>query len=177
MDDSQGRGCSLSGDRINALNKALTRVFYALFILLPILQLAFGGSSGLPWAIRTVVVAGVSFAAVTAVRALIDAPRPYEVLKSPPLIDKDTKGKSFPSRHVFSCFMIAMCWIAWSPGCDAAWTPQAGVGPAQVVGIALLALGVVMAGVRVVGGVHWTRDVVVGAAVGVVAALVGFWLV
>jgi membrane-associated phospholipid phosphatase len=34
---------------------------------------------------------------------------------------------------------------------------------------------VLLAACRVIGGVHWVKDVVVGALAGIVAGLVGFW--
>ena len=52
------------------------------------------------------IVTGVPFIAVTLLRRLINAKRPYELLpfyETPP---KNKIGKSFPSRHVFSIFVI-----------------------------------------------------------------------
>lgn len=133
------------------LNSGLTYLGYALYPLLLVL-VALDRTSDL-W--RFVVVPGASFVLLSLVRARIDAPRPYEVLVIDPLIHKDTRGRSFPSRHVFSIFVIAMAWLAYLP----------------VVGAVLLVLGVLMAVVRVVGGVHWPRDVVVGAVCGIAAGL------
>lgn len=131
------------------LNRWLTYAGYALYpLLLVLVALA---DAGRLW--RFVLVPGVSFVLLSLVRARIDAPRPYEVLDIDPLIRKDTKGRSFPSRHVFSIFVIAMAWLAFEPP----------------VGVVLLVLGALMALVRVVGGVHWLRDVVAGAICGVAA--------
>ena len=60
--------------------------------------------------------AGVAFAAVTLFRKAVNAPRPYETLGIDPLIEKDTAGRSFPSRHTFSLFMIAATWLVAQPG-------------------------------------------------------------
>ena len=51
---------------------------------------------------------GSVFVGLSVVRKIINAPRPYEKFDMPPVLEKDTKGKSFPSRHVFSVFIIAM---------------------------------------------------------------------
>lgn len=104
---------------------------------------------------RELLVPAVSFGVLSLARARIDAPRPYEVLAIDPLISKNTRGRSFPSRHVFSSFVIAMGWLAWR------WP----------VGVALLVASAMLAVVRVLGGVHWPRDVIVGALLGIAAGV------
>lgn len=118
------------------------------------------GGSG--WAVdkwglltRVVLVPAGSFCLMSAMRKVLNKPRPYEVLAIDPLIHKSTRGKSFPSRHVFSSVVIAMAWLTWC----------------VPVGVALLVASALMAVVRVLGGVHWPRDVVAGAALGVLAGL------
>ena len=138
-------------------NRLLTYLGYLLYPLLVVLVAA---SGNMAWLARTIAVPAASFAAVTLARARLNRPRPYEVLDIDPLIHKDTRGRSFPSRHVFSIFMIAMSWLAWC----------------APVGVALLVLSTAMAVVRVLGGVHWPRDVVAGALVGVACGILGFWV-
>lgn len=133
------------------LNRGLTYLGYALYPLLLVLVLVTRQADF--W--RFLLVPGISFALLTLVRARIDEPRPYEVLNIDPLIHKDTRGKSFPSRHVFSIFVIAMAWLAYLPP----------------VGATLLVLSALMAFVRVVGGVHWPHDVIAGALCGIAAGL------
>ena len=51
---------------------------------------------------------------------------------------------------------------------------------AAPVGVRVQALKVVMhmgLGVRVIGGVHFPRDVLVGAAVGILAGVIGFYVI
>lgn len=110
--------------------------------------------------LKEILVPAVLFIGLSVFRRFYNAPRPYEALAIDPLIHKDTQGKSFPSRHIFSVFMIAMCWLAYCP----------------LVGIALLAGGVVMAVVRVIGGVHYPRDVIAGALVAVLGGILGLWI-
>lgn len=85
------------------LNHTLTGfifVLYPAFLLLLFLE-------GSTFFLRALLVPAISFAAVTLFRRIFNAPRPYEKFGLPPAIEKDTAGKSFPSRHVFSVFIIA----------------------------------------------------------------------
>ena len=51
------------------------------------------------------------FICVTVVRAILNFPRPYERFEMPPVIPKNTKGHSWPSRHVFSATIIALIFF------------------------------------------------------------------
>ena len=90
------------------------------------------------------------FVLTTVLRIVVGERRPYEALDIEPLIHKDTVGKSFPSRHMYSIAAIAM---AWASCC-------------VPVGVCLLALTAVMGWIRVLGGVHYTHDVIAGALLG-----------
>lgn len=145
------------GRRLSAIenvNKILTAIVYAAYIVLLVVG-AVTRYSGFP---QIVLVPAISFAAVTVFRKAVNAKRPYEVLDIEPLIKKDTTGKSFPSRHVFSVFVIAvtLCSV-WLPG-----------------GIILLVVGVLLAFMRVLGGVHFPRDVIAGALIGIGCGLLCF---
>lgn len=109
-----------------------------------------------------IAVPAISFALVSLLRRIVNAPRPYEVFDAQPVIAKDTLGKSFPSRHTFSIFVIGMTFCAC---CPLAWA-----------GPAILALGCVLGAIRVLAGVHFPRDVIAGALAGILCGLVGFWV-
>lgn len=109
---------------------------------------------------RAVIVPLDAFLIISVFRCLIRRPRPYEVFGTAPAIPKDTKGKSFPSRHVFSVFMIAMTYLCLSP-----W---------GAAGVLLLVAGCLLAVIRVVSGVHFISDVIAGAAAGVLAGVIGY---
>lgn len=111
-----------------------------------------------PVAVRLVLTCGVSFAALSLARQALNFPRPYEVYGLPPLLHKETQGKSFPSRHVFSICVIGTSLLYILPP----------------LGVVLLILGALLAAARVVSGVHFVRDVAAGAALGVLSAVIGF---
>ena len=144
-------------ERVRLADKAFTLLVYLAYPAL-LLWLLLARS---PLLLRAVLTPGVSFAAVSLFRKYYNAPRPYEVLDIDPLIPKDTRGKSFPSRHVFSVFVIAAVFFRVSPA----------------LGAALGAVGVVIALIRVIGGVHFPRDVLAGAVIGLLSGAVGLWLI
>lgn len=109
-----------------------------------------------------IAVPAISFVLVSLLRRCINAPRPYEVFNAQPVIAKDTLGKSFPSRHTFSIFIIGMTFYAC---CPLTWS-----------GPAILALGCVLGAIRVLAGVHFPRDVIAGALAGILCGIVGFWI-
>lgn len=91
-------------------------------------------------------------------RKKINAPRPYEVWEIVPLLDRDSPGQSMPSRHVFSATIISMACMHAS----------------LTVGVILLVLSAFLGLVRVLGGVHYPKDVVVGYACGLVWGVIFF---
>ena len=150
---------------VSLANKVITDVVYVAYpcLLVWLTYAAVTGAAGaVGTLLRAVLVPGVSFALVTVLRKAINAPRPYEVFDASPIIPKDTRGNSFPSRHAFSIFVIAMTFCAC---CPLAW-----VGPVMLV------VGVLLAVIRVVSGVHFPRDVVVGALLGMLAGFMGLWI-
>lgn len=112
--------------------------------------------------IKAILVPFDSFIILTIFRFFVNAKRPYEVFDIPPVIAKDTRGRSFPSRHVFSVFIIAMTFFA--------------VCPVPVLGGVIFVLGILLAVVRVFAGVHFPRDVIAGAISGIAAGYIGYFL-
>ena len=86
------------------------------------------------------------FVILSFLRKKINAPRPYEVWEIVPILDRDSPGQSMPSRHVFSATIISMACLHASLS----------------VGVILLVLSAFLGLVRVLGGVHYPKDVVVG---------------
>lgn len=131
---------------LNIVNRGIVIVFYVAYALL----LGWACVSD-PWRLVPLVgVTAVGFVAVSFFRRRFNAPRPYECCSIAPLIARDGAGKSFPSRHTFSAFAIAASWFAAS----------------VPVAVVLLVAAGVLAVCRVLGGVHFPRDVVAGAFIG-----------
>ena len=98
------------------------------------------------------------FVILSLLRKKLNAPRPYEVWEIVPLLDRDSPGQSMPSRHVFSATIISMACLHASLS----------------VGVILLVLSVFLGLVRVLGGVHYPKDVLVGYACGLVWGVIFF---
>ncbi|GEK91651.1 phosphatase PAP2 family protein [Alkalibacterium kapii] len=140
---------------INQLNKVVTYLIYAVYPIVLIVLLTEDDTRF--W--RVLFVPALSFIMVSLFRNHFNAPRPYEVTGKPPIIKKTTKGKSFPSRHVFSAFVIATSvYFITKP-----------------FGLFLFIAGLILAFLRVVGGVHFTRDVIAGALIGIIAGMIGLY--
>ena len=93
----------------------------------------------------------IGFGLLSAIRKRLNQARPYEKWAIQPLLAKDTSGKSMPSRHVFSATVISMCLLYFF------WLP----------GLICLLLSAGLALVRVIGGVHYPKDVVIGYLCGI----------
>ena len=137
---------------LRAGGRAATGAMYAAYPVLLALICASGDLRRLAW---NLVIPAASFALLTVVRARINRPRPYEAWPIDPLIHKDTKGNSMPSRHVFSSAVIAMAWLAF-------WPPA---------GILFLGVTAAAAVIRILGGVHYPSDVAAGFAAGLAAGV------
>ena len=145
---------------IHIANKLCTGVMYLAYPVLLVYLFFYGRVSSYFSFWKALLVPGISFVVLTIGRALINRPRPYEMFGIAPVIPKDTKGNSFPSRHVFSATIIAMTFLLMSPW---SW-----------LGLMFLMIAFALAVVRVVSGVHYISDVVAGILVAVVAAVIGY---
>ena len=139
---------------LHIANKIITAIIFAAY---PCLLLVLLQQKDLRLT-RAICVPLDGFLIVSVLRAFMNRPRPYEVFEMPPVIPKDTKGHSWPSRHVFSAAVISFTFL-WI--CPAA-------------GIAGLMLTAMLAWIRVVSGVHFICDVVAG--IGIAAAFSLFYL-
>lgn len=106
-----------------------------------------------------VAIPAVAFLLVTILRKMLNIERPYEKLTIEPLIHKQTKGKSFPSRHVFSATMIALTVVTVYP----------------VWGVSLVGVSLLLALCRVLAGVHYPIDVLAGMGCALAGA-VWYWI-
>ncbi|MBR0381580.1 MAG: phosphatase PAP2 family protein [Eubacterium sp.] len=136
---------------IKSANLLFTITGFTAYPLLLLLQFRKKGVK----AVSYVIIPGTAFVLVSAARRMIGRKRPYESHEITPLIDKESTGNSFPSRHVFSLFLIAFLWISVS-------IPAA---------VCLTAAAVILAAIRVIAGVHYLSDVIAGAFLGIFSAV------
>lgn len=141
---------------LHILNKILEIFMVAAYVLLLIYEFREKEEA----LVRSILVPLDAYIITSVFRWLVGRKRPYEVFGVEPVIHKESKGNSFPSRHVFSAFVIAMTYLLSSPWFYA--------------GIGLLAAAAVIAVVRVLSGVHYVSDVVCGAMIGIGAGVIGF---
>lgn len=138
---------------------------YPVFVAYPtlvvvIFVLYLTGKAELPLLIKEIAVPAFAFLTVTFFRRFFNFQRPYEKYDITPIVRKDKKGQSFPSRHAASVFIIAMAFLYVNI-------------PA---GIAFLTLGALLCVSRVICGVHFFRDVLAGALYSVLIGYIGFFL-
>lgn len=126
-----------------------------LFISYPVLLLYLLMNGRIKELLLCTVIPAASFVIVSLFRSVYAQKRPYEVFDIVPLIPKQTKGKSFPSRHVFSVYIIGMTFFY----------------VVKPVGIVIFLSGILMAYIRVAGGVHFPKDVAAGAVIGILCGL------
>lgn len=110
-------------------------------------------------AVKVLLVPFAAFLFTTIIRKVKNEPRPYEKYTIRPLIPREKKGESFPSRHTLSILIIAMAFLYIN----------------TALGILFLLLGVILAAVRVAAGIHFPRDVIAAALISLIFGLIGFF--
>ena len=146
-----------SSKKISASLKMISHAAVAVYALSFFAMLVWFYLSEPASAAKLILAVGIPFILVSIVRRMINAPRPYQLYDFYEVLPKGKQGRSFPSRHVFSAFVIAV--IAFSVS---VW-----------LSVALLLLGIVVSTSRVLLGIHFVRDVVAGALIGIVSAILG----
>ena len=141
---------------LRAFNRFMTVVMpmiYLTLLAITYLQQGLGKQVGI-----YLFIPASGFVILSLLRKKINAPRPYEEWDIKPLLDRDSPGQSMPSRHVFSATIISMACLHASLS----------------VGLTLLVLSALLGLVRVLGGVHYPKDVVVGYICGLVWGVIFF---
>ena len=134
---------------LQLFNGSITRLMYLLYPLLLAYIFWYQKEQILPY----ILLPGLAFLLVTLIRKVLNQARPYETWDIQPFLKKETQGQSMPSRHVFSATMISMCFLSFN----------------ICLGAVLLILSAILAVCRVLGGVHYPKDVLVGMAFGILA--------
>ena len=125
----------------NRLMTVVMPIVYLILLVITYLQQGLGKQVGI-----YLFIPASGFVILSFLRKKINAPRPYEVWEIVPLLDRDSPGQSMPSRHVFSATIISMACLHAS----------------LTMGMICLTLSAFLGLVRVLGGVHFPKDVVVG---------------
>lgn len=103
----------------------------------------------------SLLIPAISFLCVSLIRYIIDRDRPYDKQHLQKILKARKKGRSFPSRHVFSASVIAATFAPIS----------------LALSVVLFASAVLLALCRVIGGVHYISDVLVGLALGAIVGI------
>ncbi|WP_294656862.1 phosphatase PAP2 family protein [uncultured Ruminococcus sp.] len=101
------------------------------------------------------------FAIVTFFRKIFNRPRPYEKFATTSVFGKNKKGESMPSRHTACAFIIAMAFMYVS----------------IPLGIAYLIISAFIMISRVLAGVHFISDVIVGMAISLLYGYFSFFII
>ena len=144
---------------IKALHDVLPLVLY-IFYPIQLITLAINEGLLSEVFLRFTLIPLCTLIVVSVIRVIVNAKRPYEAYDYTPAVDKHTLGKSFPSRHTVCAFIIAMAFLYVQ----------------TKLGVIMLFLAAVIGVTRVLAGVHFIRDVVGGAAIGVIVGFLGFFV-
>lgn len=137
----------------NRLMTVVILIVYLTLLVITYLQEGLGKQVGI-----YLFIPASGFVILSLLRKKINAPRPYEEWTIKPLLDRDSPGQSMPSRHVFSATIISMaCFHA-----------------SLSLGVILLVFSAFLGAVRVLGGVHYPKDVVVGYICGLAWGVIFF---
>lgn len=135
----------------------VTRIIYvAFFVMLIVLLLQRDERI-----VRVVLVTGISFILVSVFRHFYNEKRPYTIYDFNPIVRKEKTGESMPSRHVFSGFVIGMAFLYIQP----------------YLSIPVFVCSIFMGLGRVIAGVHFPKDVIAGAIIGIISGIIGFYLI
>ena len=111
--------------------------------------------------IRALLVPAACFLVVTVLRPLIGRQRPYDRFDAPPVGRcKRGKGRSMPSRHAASAAAVA-CAVIYAF-------------PVWPVGVAMTALSLLIASLRVLSGQHYLSDALAAVAISFLLSLIGY---
>ena len=133
--------------QLRLCNKIVTNTYYVVYPFLLLYLFAKQSEKLLP----TILIPLLSIVAITLLRKVLARPRPYEEYPIDQILEKETQHNAMPSRHVFSATIIEMMCFTVSP----------------ILACILLVLAALEGYIRVVGGVHYPRDVIVGYLLGV----------
>ena len=101
-----------------------------------------------------------NFLFISVMRKLLNKSRPYDLFNHTPIVKYSKgKGKSFPSRHTSSAFVIAISYFYINY---------------IYIGLFMLAVACIVGLSRIIAGVHFPRDIIAAALISIIWAIAGF---
>ena len=95
-----------------------------------------------------------NFIFITILRKILNKPRPYDVFNHVPLINYTKgKGKSFPSRHTSSAFIIAISYFYINN---------------IPLGLFMIFIAFIIGLSRIIAGVHFPKDIIGAALISII---------
>ncbi len=134
-------------------------LYYGLPIIMMFIYVAFvihtARTKGKKTLKKTLIFPAVAFLLVSIFRKVFNKKRPYETYNYEPIINKEKKGRSMPSRHTFSAGIITVT-----------------VGRYYPILVPFLWIFTGLIGLtRIVAGVHYLRDVLAAIGLAIAAGL------
>lgn len=111
--------------------------------------------------LKIIVVPLCTFMVVTIFRKIFNRQRPYQKFGIQSVFNKTKDGQSMPSRHTASAFIIAMAILFLN----------------FKIGIIYLILSLFIAISRVLAGVHFVSDVLVGMFISILSGIIFFFII
>ena len=97
---------------------------------------------------------------VSLIRIITSSERPYSKYKFEPLIEITNTNRSFPSRHMFSAVAISLTVLEYS----------------YIASFVLLIEAFALGTIRIISGVHYLKDIIVGASFGIISGIIILFL-
>ncbi len=145
---------------LHAVKIISTAITLSVYLFYPLMLAYLFFTKNVIW-LKYFLVPFISFVAVSVARKLINKKRPYELYNFAPLLKSPKKGCSLPSRHTFSVFVIGFSTLFVN----------------VPLGIAIIALGVLLAVSRVLLCAHFPIDVITGFLCAAVSMIIGFIII
>lgn len=106
------------------------------------------------------IVPASNFLFITIIRKVLNRPRPYDLFNYNPIVKYTKgKGKSFPSRHTSSAFVIAISYFYINH---------------VYFGVFMLIIAFIIGLSRIIVGVHFPKDIIAAALISIIWCFIGF---
>ena len=148
----EARGLNLFLRIVSAVSVAVVVAAYGVAVLIAVLAKEYKLLLGIT------LPAAIGLVLVTLVRIFIDAPRPYQLYDFYQIKPRKRNGRSFPSRHAYSAFVIFVLLSAVYH-------------PLILGGVLLFSAALCVT--RVLLGIHFIRDIAAGALLGILSGILG----